>query len=100
MEGKVKVKKHYLLFFLDDFHRGAINHVIHFIGFTVLGYGLGKQSLLLIILSPFIMELGHFYNYFRGVHREHALKIIPLQWLAWVIFVGIGYLLSNMLDFY
>lgn len=87
------MKKHYILFFLDDFHRGAVNHVIHFIGFTVLGYGLGKPSLLLIIVSPFIMELGHFYNYLRGIHREHAIKIIPLQWLAWVIFIGIVLLL-------
>lgn len=92
------MKKHFLIFFLDDFHQGAINHVTHFIGFTVLGYGLGDRSLLLIIMSPFIMELGHFYNYFRGIHREHAIKIIPLQWLAWVVFVGIGYLISVFLN--
>lgn len=92
------MKKHFIIFFLDDFHRGAVNHVIHFIGFTVLGYGLGKPSLILIILSPFIMELGHFYNYFRGIHREQAVKIIPLQWLAWVIFVGLGFLLTKVLN--
>lgn len=90
-------KKHLLFFFLDDFHQGAVNHVIHFIGFTVLGYGLGKPSLLLIILSPLIMELGHFYNYFRGIHKEHAVKIIPVQLLAWIIFVGIGFLTSKIL---
>lgn len=93
------MKKHFIFFFLDDFHRGAMNHVIHFIGFTVLGYGLGKPSLLLIILSPFIMELGHFYNHFRGIHKEHAIKIIPLQWLAWVIFVGLGYIVSKVLGY-
>ncbi len=88
------MKKHHLLFFLDDFHQGAVNHLIHFIGFTVLGYGLGKPNIYLIFFSPFIMELGHFYNYFRGIHREHAIKIIPLQWFAWIVFVGIGYLIS------
>lgn len=92
------MRKHFIIFFLDDFHHGAVNHVLHFIGFTVLGYGLGKQSLLLIIISPFIMELGHFYNYFRGIHREQAVKIIPLQWLAWVIFVGLGFLLTKVLN--
>lgn len=92
------MRKHLIIFFLDDFHRGAVNHVIHFIGFTVLGYGLGKPSLILIILSPFIMELGHFYNYFRGIHREQAVKIIPLQWLAWLIFVGLGFLLTKILN--
>lgn len=91
-------KGHFIIFFLDDFHHGAVNHVIHFIGFTVLGYGLGKPSLFLIILSPFIMELGHFYNYFRGIHREQAVKIIPLQWLAWLIFVGLGFLLTKVLS--
>ena len=93
------MKKHLLFFFLDDFHRGAVNHVIHFIGFTVLGYGLGKPSLLLIILSPFIMELGHFYNYFRGIHKEYAVKIIPLQWLAFIIFVGFGYLTAKFFGY-
>ena len=94
------MKKHHLIiFFLDDFHHGAVNHVIHFIGFTVLGYGLGKPSLFLIIISPFIMELGHFYNYFRGIHREQAIKIIPLQWLTWVIFVGLGVFLTRILGY-
>ena len=92
------MKKHYLLFFLDDFHQGAVNHMLHFVGFTALGYGLGKPSLVIIILSPIIMELGHFYNYFRGIHREHAIKIIPLQWLAWVVFVGVGYLISLLIN--
>lgn len=91
------MKKHFLFFFLDDFHRGAVNHVIHFIGFTILGYGFGKSSLLLIIISPIIMEFGHLYNYSRGVHKEQTLKIIPLQWLAWFVFVGLGYLLSRFL---
>jgi len=35
-------QKHLLFFFLDDFHRGAVNHVTHFIGFTLLGYAHGK----------------------------------------------------------
>lgn len=90
------MKKHIIFFFLDDFHHGAVNHVLHFIGFTILGYGLGKPNLLLIILSPFIMEIGHFYNYFRGVHKEFALKIIPLQWLAWLIFVALGYFITKI----
>lgn len=53
---KLLAAKHYLVFFLDDFHRGAVNHVLHFIGFTLLGYGLGTLDLILIIISPLIME--------------------------------------------
>ena len=93
------MKKHWLFFFLDDFHRGAVNHVVHFIGFTVLGYGLGKPDLILIIASPIIMELGHFYNYFRGIHREHAIKIIPVQWAAWIAFVTVGYLVAKFFGY-
>lgn len=91
------MKKHFLFFFLDDFHHGAVNHVTHFVGFTLLGYGLGKPSLVLILISPLIMESGHLWNYFNGVHKEHAVKIIPLQLVAWLIFVGVGYLLAKTL---
>lgn len=37
------MKKHLIFFFLDDFHHGAVNHVIHFIGFTVYR-GFGKSE--------------------------------------------------------
>ena len=93
------MNRHFIFFFLDDFHRGAVNHVIHFIGFTVLGYGLGTQNILLIIFSPVVMELGHLYNYIRGIHREHAIKIIPAQLIAWLIFVGLGFLASKFFAF-
>ncbi len=90
-------EKHSIIFFLDDFHRGAVNYLIHFIGFTLLGYGLGRSSLFLIIISLFVMELGHFYNYGRGIHREQAVEIIPLQWLAWIIFVAAGFALTRIM---
>lgn len=89
-------RKHFIFFFLDNFHRGVVNHLMHFIGFTVLGYGMGSGNIILIILSPFVMELGHFYNYYRGIHRDYAVKIIPYQWLAWIVFVAIGYGLTKL----
>ena len=89
--------QHFILFFLDNFHHGAVNHLIHAIGFTVLGYGLGRRNWWLVILSPFIMEAGHFYNYFIGVDRDIAIKIIPLQCMAWVVFVGAGYVIARHL---
>lgn len=92
------MKKHFLFFFLDDFHRGSFNHLLHFIGFTLLGYGLGKPNLWIVILSPFIMEAGHVYNFMRGTHKEHAIKIIPVQLLAWIVFVGIGFIIARLLN--
>ena len=83
-------------FFLDEFHHGAINHVLHFIGFTILGYGLGVENWWIVILSPFIMEMGHLYNYFTGRDRYHAIRIIPLQIGAGLIFTGIAYLIVRM----
>lgn len=86
--------KHFLIFFFDDLHQGAMNHIIHFVGCGLAGYGLGKMNWWLVIISPFIMEAGHLYNYIRGTHREHAIRIIPLQLLVWVVFVSVGWLLS------
>ena len=89
---------HFIIFFLDDFHNGALNHVVHFFGFFILGYGVGRRNLKLIMLSPFIMEFGHLYNFLTGRHTEMAIKIIPAQLLAWVVFVGVGYFLAKNLE--
>lgn len=99
-KGKIKAKylknrKHFLIFFLDDFHQGAVNHITHFIGFTLLGYGLGIQNLLIILISPLLMEMGHVWNYFTGRYKDIAIKIIPIQIIFWIIFVIIGYLLAK-----
>ena len=90
-------KIHFIGFFLDEFHHGAVNHVLHFIGFTLLGFGLGSQNWLIVIFSPAVMESGHIYNYLTGRHKELAIKIIPLQLVAWIIFVGFVYLLTRAL---
>ena len=83
-------------FFLDEFHHGAVNHILHFSGFTLLGYGLGTENWWLVILSPFVMEMGHLYNYFTGRDKHHAIRIIPMQIGAGLIFVGIAYLLTRL----
>lgn len=85
-----------LIFFLDEFHHGVINHIIHAIGFTILGYGLGIQNWWIVILSPFVMEMGHLYNYATGRNRQFAIRIIPMQIIGWFIFVGIGYLVTRL----
>jgi len=58
-----------IIFFLDEFHHGAANHVIHFAGFTLLGYGLATQNLFIVMLSPLVMEAGHIYNYSGNHYR-------------------------------
>ena len=93
-----KLDKHMLMFFLDDFHHGAANHVIHFFGFFLLGYGVGKSNLLIIVASPFIMEFGHLYNFIKGKDKDIAIKIIPIQLIAWLVFVALGLVLSRLLS--
>lgn len=89
--------KHRLIFFLDDFHRGAVNHILHFSGFFLLGYGIGAWSLLAVVLSPFLMESGHLYNAARGIHREHTIRIVPLQLAGWIVFIVLGYMVTRVL---
>ena len=95
---KKKLKKHLITFFLDDFHHGTANLAIHFFGFFLLGYGFGKSNLLIIVASPFIMEFGHLYNFMKGKDRDVAIKIIPIQLIAWLVFVALGLVLSRLLS--
>ena len=88
--------EHTILFFLDEFHGGAVNHILHFAGFTVLGYGLGSRNIWFIVASPFVMECGHIYNYLMGVHADLAIKIVPLQLFAWAVFVALGFALHAL----
>lgn len=92
----MKRDEHLFFFFLDDFHQGAMNHVLHFTGFTMLGYGLGRPDLVAILISPLVMESGHVWNYLRGTHHEHALRISPLQLIAWFVFVSIGFVIAKL----
>ena len=84
-----------IIFFLGDFHNGAVNHALHFIGFTLLGYGLGVENWWIVALSPVVMETGRVYNYITGRDRHLAFRIIPAQIVAGLIFVGIVYLLTR-----
>jgi len=83
-------------FFLDEFHHGAVNHILHFVGFTLFGYGLGIENWWVVILAPFVMEAGHLYNYSTGRDKHHAIRIIPMQIGAGLIFAGIVYLVVRM----
>ena len=87
----------YFRFFLSEFHQGAVNHTLHFIGFTILGYGLAKENWWLVLFSPVIMESGHIYNYLRGVHSHHAIKILPVQFGIGAAFVALVYVVVKFL---
>lgn len=94
------MSKELITYFFNEWHDGAVNHSFHFVGFTVLGYGLATQDLLIALASSLVMEGGHIYNYIRNLHkhRENAIRIIPLQFLTFFLFAGIGwYVVSLML---
>lgn len=76
----------YLTFFIHDFHQGAVNLVFHFIGIAILIWGLARWNLLLMVMSFFIMEIGHLYNHLKGIERRGRNTIL-MQWFLIMIFL-------------
>ena len=75
-------------FFLNEFHQGAVNHIAHFVGFALFGYGLAKRNWKAILLAPIIMEIGHVYNYVvLDEYGELAISIIPAQIAVGAVFI-------------
>ena len=69
-------------FFFTDFHRGAVNIILHIISFSVMFYGLATKDTLLFILGiGVINEFGHIYNYLVRSHRDpkYGIRMIPYQ---------------------
>ena len=91
------MKKNPIYFFLDDLHQGPFNHLCHFLGFLILGLGLAKSNIFLVVISIFIMEAGHLLDFPKGVNRGMALTVIPFQLAFWGIFVAIGFFLLKFL---
>lgn len=44
-------------------HEGAINKLLHAVGFALIGIGIWQKSLLFVIGGGIAQELGHFYQY-------------------------------------
>ena len=86
-----------LRFFFGEFHSGAINHMTHFAGFTLLGYGLARQSWQIMLLSACIMESGHVHTYATGKHRGSTQKMFFLGAIILLCFIAAAYLLTNLI---
>ncbi|MDO8655161.1 MAG: hypothetical protein Q7R48_01910 [bacterium] len=82
-----------LQFFFGEFHSGAMNHATHFVGFTLLGYGLARQNWGVVLLSACVMESGHVYNYASGKYRSDALRMSALGLAVLIFFAAAVYLL-------
>jgi hypothetical protein len=81
----------------EDYHQGAINIIIHDIGFALWGLGVGLQNVPLVIIAPLVFESGHLYNYLTGRRTKHDIKMIPGQIGMWIVFAGLGLLLIHLL---
>lgn len=84
------MNKELFVYFVGKWHRGAINRLLHVVGFVFLVYGIAKVNWGLILLSAAIMELGHLYELAQGKHKKYRFRIIPIQIIAWLIPVVVG----------
>ncbi len=61
-------------------HVGTINRLLHVAGFTLIGIGIFKLSLTLVIAGGVIQELGHFYQYAQTKNfRDSPLHCLKPQ---------------------
>ncbi len=76
-------------FFFTDFHKGAVNIVLHVISFAVMFYGLAVKDVWLTILGLAVIdELGHIYNYLFLFKKDkrYGIRMVPYQ----ILYAAIG----------
>tara|TARA_Y100000310_G_scaffold344815_1_gene459699 strand:+ start:1518 stop:1790 length:273 start_codon:yes stop_codon:yes gene_type:complete len=86
-----------LQFFLGEFHAGAVNQALHFIGFAILGYGVAMENFWLVVVSGALMFAGNLFNYIRGRYKKEFWQTVPFQLGGWVLFVALAYLIDSLL---
>jgi len=59
---------------LIECHDGAVNRLIHLVGFVLIGLGIIEKNLMLVITGALIQELGHWYQY----EKTKNIKYSPL----------------------
>jgi hypothetical protein len=87
------IRRHFTFF--EEYHRGTVNILLHDIGFALWGIGVGSHNWIIIIVSPFIFESGHLYNYITGKKTKYDKKMIPIQLITWILFVALAFILTK-----
>lgn len=78
------------------FHRGAVNIVLHVIGFTGLFYSIYKRDWILFALFLFMVEVGHVYNHVAGIKPyDFRLPVIFWRVSIFIAVVLVFYFLAN-----
>lgn len=52
-----------------DFHKGAVNIILHLIGFAGLFYSIYRLNWILFTASFIVVEAGHVYNHITGLKK-------------------------------
>ncbi|MBI4138385.1 MAG: hypothetical protein HY482_02185 [Candidatus Wildermuthbacteria bacterium] len=86
-----------LRWFFGEFHSGAVNQIAHFIGFLLLGFGLGAGRWEFVGVSGVFMMAGNLYNYARGRYRKEFWETLPLQIVSWAACVAGAFFAANAL---
>ncbi len=77
-----------LIYFTKEFHSGAINRLIHLIGILLLVWGVVERNILIVIIAPVIMEMGHIYNHFylrKPIKYFNLLTLLKTQTIAYTL---------------
>lgn len=79
-----------------NFHKGAVNIILHIIGFAGLFYSIYKVNWILFGIFLIILEFGHVYNHIVGIEKyDFRPKIIFWRVTIFIVVVILFFLISH-----
>jgi ABC-type multidrug transport system permease subunit len=80
-----------------DFHKGAVNIILHIIGFAGIFYSIYKLDWLLFVVSFVVVEIGHIYNHFAGIKKyDFRFKVILWRLLIFLTVIAAFYFITKI----
>lgn len=55
--------------YFSEFHKGAVNQIVHVVGFAGVFYSIYGRNVLLFSVSVVALESGHIYNHVAGIKK-------------------------------
>ena len=91
---QLNIFKRAIYYFLG-FHKGAVNIVLHVIGFVGMFYSISKLDLVLFTIFLVMLESGHAYNHFAKI-KSYDFRPHVLFWrlFIFILVVFLFYILT------